>query len=111
MRKITAFLRANNPVISRYAVIEGVDWHFILSHAPHFGGLWERSVRSTKQHLLRVVGETRLIFDELYTVLTQIESCMNSRPLHPLSVRSCRFESLDSWALPDRTPAHRAPIS
>ncbi|KOX72524.1 hypothetical protein WN51_03118 [Melipona quadrifasciata] len=65
--------------------MEGVDWHFIPPHAPHFGGLWKRSVGSVKQHLLRVVGETRLTFDELYNVLTQVESCMNSRPLHPLS--------------------------
>ncbi|KOX80083.1 hypothetical protein WN51_08987, partial [Melipona quadrifasciata] len=85
MKKITAFLKANYQIISRHAVMEGIDWHFIPPHVPHFEGLWERSSSDPKQHLLRVVGETRLTFDELYTVLTQVESCMNSRPLHPMS--------------------------
>ncbi|KAK9296911.1 hypothetical protein QLX08_009221 [Tetragonisca angustula] len=46
MQKIKGFLKANHQVISKYAVIEDVDWYFIPPHAPHFGGLWERSVRS-----------------------------------------------------------------
>ncbi|XP_076383138.1 uncharacterized protein LOC143260698 [Megalopta genalis] len=32
-----------------------------------------------------VEGDQRLTFEELYTLLTQIESCLNSRPLSPLS--------------------------
>ena len=57
----------------------------IPPHAPHFGGLWESAVKSTKRHLLRVVGDTRLTYKELYTVLTQVEACLNSRPLSPQS--------------------------
>ncbi|KOX69476.1 hypothetical protein WN51_06560 [Melipona quadrifasciata] len=85
MKRLTAFLKANRRTITNQAVIEGVDWHFIPPHAPHFGDLWERSIRSAKQHLLWVIGETRLTFDEFYTVLAQVEACMNSRPLHPIS--------------------------
>ncbi|XP_076392699.1 uncharacterized protein LOC143265299 [Megachile rotundata] len=64
---------------------EHIDWRFIPPNAPHFGGLWERGVRSVKTHLKRVVGEQRLTFEEFYTILTQIEACLNSRPLSPLS--------------------------
>nr|XP_033325360.1 uncharacterized protein LOC117219916 [Megalopta genalis] len=57
----------------------------IPPRAPHFGGLWERGVRSVKRHLRRVIGEQRLTFEEMCTILAQIEACLNSRPLHPLS--------------------------
>lgn len=53
--------------------------------APRFGGLWESAVKSAKHQLYRVVGETRLTYEELYTVLKQVEACLNSRPLSPLS--------------------------
>ncbi|CAH2090125.1 unnamed protein product [Euphydryas editha] len=57
------------------------EWHFIPSHAPNFGGLWEAGVKSVKYHLKRVVGGSTLTFEELSTVLCQIEACLNSKPL------------------------------
>lgn len=60
-------------------------WHFNPPGAPHFGGLWEAGVKSVKYHLKRVVGETRLTYDEFETVLVQIEAILNSRPLCPIS--------------------------
>ena len=62
----------------------GTDWRFNPAGAPHFGGIWEAAVKSVKFHLRRVVGEQTLIFEEFYTFLTQVESCLNSRPLLPL---------------------------
>ena len=60
-------------------------WTFIPPHAPHFGGLWEAGVKSVKYHLRRVIGDQKLTFEEFYTVLKQIEACLNSRPLYPVS--------------------------
>lgn len=64
---------------------EGLTWHFIPPHSPHFGGIWESGVKSVKHHLKRVLGNASLTFEEFYTVLVQIEAVLNSRPLSPLS--------------------------
>jgi hypothetical protein len=65
--------------------LESTTWHFIPPQAPNFGGLWEAGVRSVKTHLRKAIGDNTLTFEELTTVLTQIEACLNSRPLSVLS--------------------------
>ena len=62
-----------------------ITWHFSPPRAPHFGGLWESAVKAVKTHLKRIIGETILNFEEMYTLLSQIEAVLNSRPLSPLS--------------------------
>ncbi|XP_043263587.1 uncharacterized protein LOC122403866 [Colletes gigas] len=64
---------------------EQIQWHLIPPYSPHFGGLWERAIKSVKTHLKIVIGTQQLTYEELYTILAQIEACLNSRPLHPLS--------------------------
>lgn len=75
-----------------------IKWTFIPPIAPHQGGLWEAAVKSAKHHLRRVVGDQQLTFEEFYTVLTQVEACLNSR----LITRS-PDDSTDNLAL---TPSH-----
>ena len=72
-------------------VTQNVNWHFIPPFSPHFGGLWEAGVKSTKHHLKRIIPNATLTFEELTTVLCRIESCLNSRPLCPLSDRHDDF--------------------
>ncbi|GFV26321.1 integrase catalytic domain-containing protein [Trichonephila clavipes] len=54
---------------------------------PHFGGLWEASIKSMKRILLRrLLKEIAIMnFEELTTLMAQIEAVLNSRPLPPLS--------------------------
>ena len=83
LQELFEFLQKNTTtqVISNFCSSQGIKWDFIPERTPHFGGLWEAAVKSLKTHLFRIVGDTKLTFEELNTVLTQIESCLNSRPL------------------------------
>lgn len=62
-----------------------IKWHFIPPRSPHFGGLWESAVRSVKSHLKKILHNVHLTYEDLYSLLTQIESIVNSRPLTPLT--------------------------
>lgn len=82
------FDKARSSIASEIAellTLERTTWHFIPPHAPNFGGLWEAGVRSTKTHLIKVIGNSTLTYEELSTVLAQIEACLNSRPISILS--------------------------
>ncbi|XP_045783685.1 uncharacterized protein LOC123879835 [Maniola jurtina] len=67
--------------VAEYLATNGAEWHFIPPHAPNFGGLWEAGVKATKFHLKRAIGESTLTFEEMCTLLSQIEACLNSRPI------------------------------
>lgn len=62
-----------------------IEWHFNAPAWPTAGGLWEAAVRSMKHHLRRVLGEQKLTYEELSSLLTKVEACLNSRPLCPLT--------------------------
>ena len=68
-------------VISEFCSTRYIQWKFIPQHSPHFGGIWEAAVKSFKFHFRRIVGDVRLTYEEAYTILTQIEGCLNSCPL------------------------------
>lgn len=84
--------------VSRECANDGIYWHFNPPSAPHFGGLWEAAVRSAKFHLLRVLGCNPISQEDFVTLLTQVEACLNSRPLTSLSDDPLDLEPL--------TPAH-----
>lgn len=69
------------PEIAEMVSNEGTRWHFIPPRAPNFGGLWEAGVKCVKTHLLKVLGTSTLTYEEMSTLLTQIEACLNSRPI------------------------------
>jgi hypothetical protein len=64
---------------------ENCQWHFIPTHIPLFGGLWEAAVKSITYYIRRTLGNSILTCKELTTLLAQIEAFMNSRPLLALS--------------------------
>ena len=100
LSELMAFLRQQktNVDISEFCSSQGIEWSFIPERVPHFGGLWESAVKSMKTHLRRITGDARLTFEELSTILTQVEACLNSRPLTPLPCEGDGIEAL--------TPGH-----
>ncbi|XP_060861320.1 uncharacterized protein LOC132938478 [Metopolophium dirhodum] len=61
------------------------QWRFNPPAAPHFGGIWEAAIKSTKLHLKKVVGNQVHTLEELTTLITRIEGVLNSRPLVVMS--------------------------
>ncbi len=57
------------------------DWKYIVPRSPWWGGWWERLVRSVKSALKKSLGRKCLTRVELDTVLSEVEACVNSRPL------------------------------
>jgi len=70
-----------NKINDEFCIPNRIEWKFIPPAAPHMGGLWEAGIKSCKFHLKRVIGLSLLTFEELATVLIQIEACLNSRPI------------------------------
>jgi len=79
--RLLAMEQRKDENLANFFANEGILWHFIPPSAPHFGGIWEAGVRSIKLHMKRIMGSSALTFEELSTVLIQIEALLNSRPL------------------------------
>lgn len=75
----------HNPDITKFLLENRTEWSFIPARSPHHGGLWESAIKLAKYHLTRIVGNENFTFDELLTIITQVEAVLNSRPLIPLS--------------------------
>ena len=101
LHQLYAFLRTAkvDASIHNHLLTQRITWHTLPERAPHFGGLWEAAVKSAKYHLKRVVGTQILTYEELSTVSTQVEACLNSRPLTTMT-------SHDSDGLTPLTPGH-----
>ncbi|XP_018300724.1 uncharacterized protein [Mycetomoellerius zeteki] len=89
---------AHKERINKFASDHRITWHFIPPAAPHFGGLWESTVKLFKHHFRRVIGDSLFTHEELNTFTAEVEGILNSRPIIPLS-----SNPNDTSAL---TPAH-----
>ena len=70
-----------SPQVPRYLQENKVKWRFNLELAPWWGGFFERLVGFMKRTLRKVLGKAILTYQELETVLTEVEGNLNNRPL------------------------------
>ena len=87
----------NDQSVKDFLESRRLQWKFNIELSPWEGGHYERMVRSVKRCLRKVLGNARISFDELNTVLAEVECILNSRPLSYMS------DEVDGEVL---TPSH-----
>ena len=70
--------------LSQFLADQRITWQHSPVRSPHFGGIWEAEVKQRKTLLYKTLGTQKLTTEEMYTILTEVESIFNSRPLVPL---------------------------
>ena len=71
----------NKVCVERSLSNSRVTWKYIIEKAPWWGGFWERLTQSVKRSIKKTVGRTSLGYDELNTLVVEVESLINSRHL------------------------------
>ena len=74
-----------HPAVKQHFANVQVKWQFNVQRAPWWGGFFERMIQSTKRCLRKSIGGARLTYDELITVVAEVEMILNSRPLSYIS--------------------------
>ncbi|XP_066910933.1 uncharacterized protein [Clytia hemisphaerica] len=63
------------------AKFKGISRKFNIQEAPWYGGMFERMVRCVKRCLKKILRRSNLNYDQMITVLKEIENVFNNRPL------------------------------
>ena len=67
--------------IARNLCRRNAQWFFNPPAAPHFGGVWERLVRSSKRALIHILNGRTLTDEILVTAFAIVGNLLNSRPI------------------------------
>ena len=78
-------LKDREEAIQRVALGMGIEWRFNPPHASHFGGAWERLIRTVRKILGALLNQQSFSDETLHTLLCEVECVMNNRPLIPVS--------------------------
>ena len=80
------FKKLDKAQLVREARRRDVQWSFNPPYASHFGGVWERLIRTVRRLLCTILNSNVVSSDEiLMTVMCEVESMINSRPLTKVS--------------------------
>ena len=86
----------NHDAVYGATLRRGIDWSFNPPppDASHFGGSWERQIRSIRKILGAVQSQQCLDDEGLHTLLCVVECILNSRPLTCVSPDTGDLEPL-----------------
>ncbi|GFS32225.1 uncharacterized protein TNIN_168651 [Trichonephila inaurata madagascariensis] len=68
-------------IVQNFIAKERIIWENAIERSPWWGGFYELLVRSVKESLHKILGKALLSFEEMTTILTEIEAVLNLRPL------------------------------
>lgn len=61
--------------------VNKIQWNFIPPASPWWGGFWERLIRSVKEPMRKMLGNSVVTREQLQEILMEIEIVINERPL------------------------------
>ena len=69
------------PRVKKFLASKRIEWRFTVDGVPWWGGFFERLIQNTKTCLRKTLRNSKLNYDELQTVLVEVEGTLNPRPL------------------------------
>ena len=67
--------------VQAFAATHNITWKFNLEASPWMGGFFERMVKSIKRCLKKVLGNSKISYEQMLTLLVEVEKIVNNRPL------------------------------
>ncbi|XP_033097261.1 uncharacterized protein LOC117101394 [Anneissia japonica] len=80
-RELHECFKAMSPELQAKLAHQQVEFKFNPPNAPHFGGIWEREIKSIKNAIKCCLKDRVVTEVVLQTVIVEVESLMNSKPL------------------------------
>ena len=71
----------NDSKIQSEMLQANIDWKFSPPTGSHYGGVWERQIRTVRQILNALLRSQTLSDESLHTFLCEVEATINTRPL------------------------------
>ena len=72
---------AKSPEVLAYLASQRITWRFLSEKAPWQGGAFEILIKLVKRTLKKILGQALLTYEELLTVVTDVERTVNCRPI------------------------------
>jgi len=73
--------KMNRSGLKEFASLKGITWLFNPPGASHHGGVWERMIRTIRNVFGSLLGEQKMTDEQLRTLMCEVESIVNGRPL------------------------------
>ncbi|XP_068704623.1 uncharacterized protein [Montipora foliosa] len=84
----------NQEKIHNSLLQKNIKWTFSPPYGSHFGGIWERCIRTIRKILRSLLREQITEYESLPTLMCEVESILNSRPISAVSSDPCDLEAL-----------------